>query len=203
MTKLIINRWDRYWKITILYEVESIKYLRYVQGKCDCGVIKKMALWNLRSWKIISCWCHKIKIKTTHWLSKTRIYHIWQSMKNRCSNTNATCYKDWWGRWINVCIRWLNGFEYFYEDMIKWYSDNLSIDRIDNNKWYYKENCRWATQKEQARNTRKNIIYKWKCISEWCEELWLNRNTVWTKLQRNTTINKALWFEEKSTYKNI
>lgn len=91
---------------------------------------------------------------------ETKTYKAWGNMLSRCRNKNHPSYKNYGGRGISVCERWLK-FENFLEDMgdKPW---NLSLDRIDNEKGYSKENCRWATSKEQTRNMRKNvrILYK-------------------------------------------
>ena len=99
----------------------------------------------------------------------TRFYKIWAKMKERCLNKNCAAYLSYGGRGITVCDRW-HKFENFRDDMYESYlshvnefgEKNTSIDRIDNNGNYCKENCRWATRKEQNNNTRKNVYVKYK-----------------------------------------
>jgi len=90
----------------------------------------------------------------THGKSNTRWMNIWLWIRQRCNNSKSDSYKNYWWRWIK-CL-WKN-FEEFYEDMKEWYSDELSIDRINNNWNYCKENCRRATARQQANNRRKSI----------------------------------------------
>ena len=121
--------------------------------------------------------------------SDSRIYNIWCNLKRRCNNKDD---KDYWARWITYDKKW-EKFEWFYEDMKDSYKDNLTIDRINNDWNYCKVNCKWSTHTEQMRNTRYNIQYKWKCLSEWCDDLWLPYWTVYTRISRGwKTIEEAL-----------
>ena len=89
-----------------------------------------------------------------HGMWNTKIYYVWTAMKARCSNPNVESYPDYGGRGITVeDPRWLE-FINFYNDMKDTYQEHLSIDRIDNDKGYFKENCRWTTKDIQANNRR-------------------------------------------------
>lgn len=87
-------------------------------------------------------------------MSYTRIYRCWDSMKQRCYNSNDIGYANYGGRGIKVCDRWLNSFENFYADMHSTYNDSLQLDRRNNDGNYTPDNCRWATVIEQAHNKR-------------------------------------------------
>lgn len=88
-------------------------------------------------------------------LSKTRIYRIWQDMKNRCYYKKLPEFKYWGGRGITICKEWRESFLNFYKwALANGYKDNLSIDRVDVNGNYEPSNCRWATAYEQVHNRR-------------------------------------------------
>ncbi len=171
MKKLIIRQWEIYNMVKIINEVEPKWSQRIFQCQCECWNIKNIQLWNLRNWKTKSCGCFQWK---THGMESSRIYYIWHSMKQRCKNINNIGYSNYGWRWITYDKKWEN-FVWFYEDMKDWYEEHLTIDRIDSNWNYSKENCKWATSKEQNRNKRNNILFKWKCLSEWREFLWITK----------------------------
>jgi hypothetical protein len=107
----------------------------------------------------------------------TSIYGSWYNMKTRCNNPKSTNYKQWGGRGIKVCDEW-NLFAGFLKDMQDSYFQGASIERIDNDGNYCKENCKWATRKEQCRNRGNNLFIKGKTLSEWSEILGVKRSTL-------------------------
>ena len=155
---------------------------------CDCGSFCNVFGYNLKSGHTKSCGCldrEKAKERTTkHGMYGTQIYKIWAELQQRCFNTKHTFYKNYGGRGITVCDSWLK-FENFYQDMGD-VPEGCQIDRIDNNKGYYKKNCRWITPKENCRNRSSNVEItfngKTQCIAAWEEELGFNHGTLWKRL---------------------
>lgn len=140
----------------------------YWKFKCDCGNIKDILSYNVTSGHTLSCGCvNKIlhstitqgnKLNLKHGMTKSKIYNVWSSMKKRCLNPKHKAFKDYGGRGIAVCIRWLESFENFLEDMGDVPFIGAQLDRINNDGNYEPSNCRWVTSKENCNNRRKPII---------------------------------------------
>lgn len=180
--------WQKFWRLLVLEEAErafppSIKsWVRRVKCLCDCWTIKIYFCTTLCR-KIQSCWCLQKEKVTKLWMCNHPMYQARNSLKDRCKNHNNKNYHNYWWRWITYDPK-RETFEWFYEDMKAWWKKWLSIDRIDNNWNYCKENCRWATQKEQMRNFRGNVVYNWKCVSEWKEIWWVTDDIARYKINK-------------------
>ena len=156
--------------------------------QCECGGQKIATGSGLRNGTIKSCGClrkekniqnitgyNQSGTNITHGKTKTRLYTIWRAMKRRCYQKNATNYYRYGGRGIEVCDEWRNSFQEFYDwSQANGYDDTLTIDRIDNDKGYSPDNCRWTTQTEQVKNRSVTIMYthngETKPLIDWANE---------------------------------
>jgi hypothetical protein len=173
--------------------------------KCSCGAEFESAINDVKSGGTQSCKCKKEKVaKTrfiTHGLTTSSGHHplhrTWRNITSRCGNPKNPGYKNYGGRGITVCDRWkgLYGFPSFLEDVGEKPSKEHSLDRIDNNQGYSKENCRWATRREQSRNTRRTVVIEYQCVSmslkEWSLVLGINYQTLCNRIAGGWAIEKA------------
>lgn len=126
--------------------------------KCDCGKYTRVR--QLLSGRIKSCGCYFKEMQhtwvTKHGRYKTPEYTTWSALRQRCNNPRNKRYHRYGGRGIKVCARWQSSFESFYKDMGPKPSLKHTIDRIDNDKGYSKQNCKWSTHSEQNFNNSRN-----------------------------------------------
>ena len=133
-----------------------------------------------------------------HGLTNSREKGVYYAMKQRCYDTNSKAYKNYGGRGIEVCDRWLESFKNFYDDMGKRPGVNYSLDRINNDGNYEPNNCRWADKITQSRNKRSSKTTKsgfngvsWdKYTQKWFVTIGINNKTI--HLGRHSELNKAI-----------
>lgn len=155
---------SNYWTL-LEYQVGRDRgYRRLNKYKCICGCEKILLEDNVKSNKSKSCGCMLktfVAIANTKHghASRTKIsptYISYRAMIARCTDTTHKHYNNYGGRGITICPEWMQGFDSFLNDMGE-RSIGYTLDRIDPNKNYTKDNCKWSTRKEQA-NNRRNII---------------------------------------------
>lgn len=195
----------KYNLLTVVSRAESQKSGKaYWNCICDCGNKTIVSGSNLINGSVKSCGCLRKTEHNTHHLSDSRLYRIWNAMRNRCNGKNKAVYKYYMAKGISVCDEWNNDFLSFYEwALSNGYSDDLTIDRIDNAKGYSPGNCRWVSRKEQANNRHfcKMITYngKTQTLMQWCEELGLNYKLIHSRLYKcGWNFEKAISIPVKS-----
>lgn len=134
---------------------------------------------SLRNGHTKSCGCYHKEVITTHGKSKSKVHRSWEAMIERCYDIKHPHYNNYGGRGIGVCDRWRHSFENFYEDMgdrpqyinLKGDISYKSLDRIDGDMSYCKENCQWATSQQQANNRSNNIRFDdGVLVSKWARD---------------------------------
>lgn len=185
-------------KLTVLrYDTKIGKRHSWIVS-CECGNVRPMKTDSLKG-RTISCGCfarqQTINRSSTHNATKSIEYSSWKAMKDRCSSKD-----NYINRGITVCDEWLNSFETFFADMGERPSKEYSLDRIDNDKGYCKENCRWATKKEQNNNRRNNRLININgetlTVAQWAVKTNVTENAFYARIRYGwdeiTAITKPL-----------
>ncbi len=207
MGKFIDLTGQKFGRLTVMSRAENDKHgnSRFV-CKCDCGKEKIIQSQSLLSGRTKSCGCFNIEKSAlrckilgnsskTHGLRNTRLYHVWNDMKVRCYNPHSSNYKNYGGRGIGICSKWREDFKAFYDwAMANGYDEDAprgecTIDRIDNNKGYSPDNCRWVTVRTQNNNKRKGktFIYegiKYESRAEASRQLGIPSTTLFKKQRK-------------------
>jgi hypothetical protein len=205
MSKLIDLTEQKFGRLKVLHRINNYKS-RHAQWhcKCDCGKEVDVTSDKLKSGHTRSCGCLKQDFldnggpNKTHGDTKTHLYRIWAGILRRCENPNCEKFKkDYQDRGIMVCPEW-HDFETFRDWAIaNGYSENLTIDRRDNDKGYSPENCRWATKKVQGNNKRNNINITYEgqthTLAQWVKILGtIKYGTLYNRIIKGWSIEDAI-----------
>jgi hypothetical protein len=182
-----------------LVVIRALPHYRYL-CVCDCGKTCSVLKSQLKLNRTRSCGClHREELSQRsirHGWAGTPEYESWHGMIQRCTNPKNSNYKDYGARGIAVCARWLD-FSAFLSDVGPRPSPLHTLERINNNGKYEPGNCRWATRKEQARNTRTSrrltAMGKTLTVAEWAERAGLKYTTLYRRLRAGWIAEEAIF----------
>jgi hypothetical protein len=192
MSRIIDLTGQKYGRLTVIKKAEKSENGRaFWHCRCECGNEKTVLGKDLRSGNSKSCGCLKKELMssrmTTHGCTNTRLYNIWYSMKQRCENPSTEKSRmNYKNRGITICPEWHDISSFQEWALSNGYTKELTIDRKNNDKGYYPENCRWVDNKTQANNRRscRNITFNGEThtIAQWAERLGMSYNVLDNRL---------------------
>lgn len=175
--------------------------------RCTCGTENTLRGKDLRGGKTVSCGCYRTeRIVASHKIHNTqdtKLYNTWNKMVRRCVSKHDSSYKQYGAAGVQVCDRWRygeegkSGLDCFAEDMGAPPDPSYSLDRVENSEGYCKENCRWATRKQQNNNRRNGILLTYKgdthSLAEWSRLRGASYSTMYDRYRRRCPIQRILF----------
>lgn len=190
MTKYFLKVGQKFNRLTIAAQGKPTRFGQSRWScRCDCGNDVDVIPSVLATGGTKSCGCFRVEVTMARSLrhgfkrvgSKSREYRSWQEAKQRCINPHKKSWSDYGGRGISMSPKWFHSFPQFLKDM-GFCPPGLTLDRLNNEKGYEPENCRWASQQDQANNTRANRILEWRgkrlTCAQWDREMGFKPLTV-------------------------
>lgn len=191
----------RYGRLVVLSYSHSVGYRKYYLCQCDCGKQTCVLKGNIMSGKQVSCGCYRLQALTQAIKLPDGYSHlgrIFYQMKRRCYDKSSNRYYRYGGRGIKICDEWLSDINCFRRWAVEnGYKEGLSIDRIDNDKDYCPDNCRWVTPEEQCNNTSRTVMIEYngkkQTITQWANELNIPTSTLHNRIRvHGWSVERAL-----------
>jgi len=182
---------QKFSNLTVLSIMPSRGHGKICYCSCDCGKTTEVTMRVLISGHTKSCGCRRTKHGFSH---KERLYETWKNMRRRCNDPTNKRWKNYGGRGISICPEWENYSTFREWALSNGYSEDLTIDRIDNNADYSPENCRWTDCKTQANNTSRNRYFEYQgkryTMSELAEKFGLTYSAFQHRVERGWSLDK-------------
>ena len=189
-----IRAGDKFGKLTVERFAFMYNHKSHFKCICECGKISFPCGTNLTNGQSKSCGC-RMGRNIIHGKRYTLEYKSWQAMKDRCYNSNSPNYPLYGGIGRTVCERWRKSFPAFRKDMGE-RPPGTTLERINNDGDYGPDNCKWATMKEQRRNSKQNHVLEYNnkrmCITDWAKEIGISRYTLANRLRNGWSTERAL-----------
>lgn len=189
MAKKLELSGKKFGRLTVVGLSHSVNGKTYWDVACECGEKRTILGASIKSGNTKSCGC----LTEPHGKYGSPTHRSWASMKARCLNPNNDFFENYGGRGITVCERWMK-FSNFMADMGE-RPDGTSIERIDNNKGYQSDNCKWATREEQQNNTTRNRYLEFNgnrlTLAQWARKTGIDTSTLQVRLKLNWPIEKC------------
>lgn len=193
---------DRFGRLVVIdNSLSKEKNEAMAKCRCDCGEIVEVSQHALKSGGTMSCGCGRMDVIVSHGESHTRLYYIWKGFRSRCRDENAEYSKWYHDKGIDFYPVWMDFIAFKEWAISNGYEDGLTLDRIDGNRGYWPDNCRWATRKEQSNNKSDNVkltyMGKTQNISQWADELGVSDSLIRSRIKSGWSSDDALSIPSK------
>lgn len=213
-TDIIGDKFGR-WTVISFSHVDESNIL-FFNCECSCGTKKKVRKGGLKQGASRSCGCLNLELVRKRAIQKKakgrvkdeRLYNIWQSMKQRCNDENHSEFQRYGMRGIEVNEKWNNSYAEFKSWALNnGYSDELSIDRIDNDGDYTPSNCRWSTPKEQANNRSNSLNISFEgeemTLAQWSEKLNIPYSCLYGRLNNGWSVERSFSTPSRGSWNSV